>query len=642
MKPELKNLLYSRHTYSIGAIKEMVSNKVVVQEELAALLGSSIASDLLRLSQVAPKQLPAGGLYAGPKQSNIITLWGVPSSGRTSVIASLLSLEGMTPIKPVGSDDTARKMRSKIKDMCNVFQCQNRYQALPEMGSGSPEIYHAKYHHQWHSYNLSFLKASLEDWDEVNQVLDSNQRQIHIFCIDCRQDIDMQVEVHKQVIERLSNHLSQAAGVYVLVTKCDLMNCPELYLNNAAQTLVTASSASGLWRLIRNKCKTNLIYNEQPIVCSVGDFILTDYAQLSSKYTQQLCDKFIIRKCEHNHWGLVKLLKMGSKGMAALLFLLIVALAGLGVYKVFSMLGGDPTDPVKPFIYTSKFERDVDLYLNANAIYESASQDYDSLRLDLEVEGDIKTTDGQLVLPVTDYNRCDTKLSNAFSIIMTKRMQTFFSSNTWSQDSDFMPKALVRLNELYRHRDHIDEGKDSVLRYRAYLLCYRDSVTKVINIMDSCKSINSVDFVVRVAKRWAGEYPFSNDTHLDNSLKNAPRHAFKSCAERFEEKAEPLLRKNDNNGTWKRYLFSSDEYIRNKTNIDGIKSLRDQVLKLYHRVETENQEDDNYQYETLMRDLSNLYNKLNDELPESQKKSLYDSLKRIATKVVDKVEGLFD
>ena len=65
-------------------------------------------------------------------------------------------------------------------------------------------------------------------------------------------------------------------------------------------------------------------------------------------------------------------------------------------------------------------------------------------------------------------------------------------------------------------------------------------------------------------------------------------------------------------------------------------------MKLYNRVETENQEDDNYQYETLMRDLSNLYNKLNDELPESQKKSLYDSLKRIATKVVDKVEGLFD
>ena len=53
MKPELKNLLYSRHTYSIGAIKEMVSNGDVDQEELAALLGSSIASDLLRLSQGA-------------------------------------------------------------------------------------------------------------------------------------------------------------------------------------------------------------------------------------------------------------------------------------------------------------------------------------------------------------------------------------------------------------------------------------------------------------------------------------------------------------------------------------------------------------------------------------------------------------
>ena len=44
MKPELKNLLYSRHTYSIGAIKEMVSNGDVDQEELAALLGSSMAS----------------------------------------------------------------------------------------------------------------------------------------------------------------------------------------------------------------------------------------------------------------------------------------------------------------------------------------------------------------------------------------------------------------------------------------------------------------------------------------------------------------------------------------------------------------------------------------------------------------------
>lgn len=639
MKPELNNLLYSRHTYSVGAIKKMVSDGVVDQEELTALLGSSIAGDLLRPSQVAPDPLPAGGLYDGPKQSNIITLWGVPSSGRTTVIASLLSLEGMTPIKPEGSDVIARHMRLKIKNMCNVFQCQNRYQALPEMGSDSPEIYHAKYHHRWSNYNLSFLKASLEDWDEVNTILDSNQRQIHIFCIDCRQDIDMQVEEHKQVIERLSNHLSHAAGVYVLVTKCDLMNCPELYLDNAAQTLVTASSASNLWRLIRNKCKTNLIYNEQPIVCSVGDFILTDYAQLSSNYTQQLCDEFIVPKCEHNHWGLVKLLKMGSKGMAALLFLLVVALAGFGIYRVFSMLGGDPTDPLKPFIYTNKFERDVDLYLNANAIYESASQVYDSLRLDLEVEGNLKTTDGKSVLAVQDYNRCDTKLSNAFSIIMTKRMRTFFNSNTWSQDSDFMPKALVRLNELYRHRDHIDEGKDSVLQYRGYLLCYRDSVRKVINVMDSCKSIYDVDVVVKVAKRWAGEYPFSNDTHLDISLKDAPRHAYESCTEWFEKKANTLLKKSEENGIWERHYFSSDEFVRSKTNIDRIKSLRDKVRDLYDRMKADDQD---YRHERVMNDLDALYNKLNDELPSYEKKNLYDALKDLGEKVVDKVEGLFD
>lgn len=642
MKPELKNLLYSRHTYSVGAIKEMVSKGVVDQEELTALLGSSIASDLLRSSQVMPEPLAVGGLYDGPKQSNLITLWGVPLSGRTSVIASLLSLNGMTPIKPVGSDETARNMRSKIKDMCNKFQCQNRYQVLPEMSSGSPEIYHAKYHHRWRSYYLSFLKACLEDWDEVNQVLDSNQRQIHIFCIDCRQDIDMQVEQHKQVIERLSNHLSHAAGVYVLVTKCDLMNCPELYLDNAAQTLVTASSASGLWHLIRNKCKTNLIYNEQPILCSVGDFILKDYAQLSSKYTQQLCDEYIIPKCEHNHWGLVKLLKMGSKGMAALLLILVVSLAGYGLYTVFSMLGGDPTDPLKPFIYTSSFGRDVDHSLKANAIYESACHVYDSLRRDLEVEGNIKTTDGKLVLPVTDYNRCDTKLSNAFSIIMTKRMQAFFSSNTWSQDSAFMPKALVRLNELYRHRDHIEEGKDSVMRYRTYLLCYRDSVRKAINIMDSCKSIYDVDAVVKVAKRWAGEYPFRNDTNLDISLKNAPRHAYKSCAERYEKNAEILLRKNDNNGKWERYYLSSDEYVRNKANIEGIKSLRDKVRDLYGRVDADNQDDQDYQYERLKNDLEELYKKLDNELPENQKKSFIKALESLATKAVDKVEGLFD
>ncbi len=639
MKPEIKNILYSQRSYTIGAIQEMVSKGVVDKEELTALLGDSIVRDLLKPSQVAPEPLSVGGLYEPPKQNNIITLWGVPSSGRTSIIASLLSLKGMTPIKPNHSDDTSCKIRSKIEAMSKVFQCLERYQALPEVGSGSPEVYHAKYKHQWRSYNLSFLKACLEDWDVVNTVLESNQRQIHIFCIDCRQDIGMQVEEHKQVIELLSNHLSYAVGMYVLVTKCDMMNCPELYLENAAQTLVTASGASELWRLIRNKCKANLIYNEQPIVSSVGDFVLKDYAQLRSDYTQRLCDDFIIPKCEHNHWGVVKLLKMGSKGMAALVILLIISLLGFGGYQLFSMLGKDPTTPLKPYDYTNNFVNDIGIFLNEDAIYESACEVYDSLRFDLNVERSLKTKNGDSVLPNMDYFRCDSTLTNAFSSIMIKRMQMHFNSDAWSQDSAFMAQALPRLNELYSHRDHMEKGNDSVcVQYRKYLLCYRDSIKMVINTMDLCKSINDVDVVVKVAKCWAGEYPFCNDSHLDSLLYDAPRQAYCSCKKFFEESAESLLEESNDNGYEKSNFWGIKKYVRYEQNIDDIISLRSCVVILYNKVEADNQEG---QYDDLIKELNELYDKLNNALPEEDQSLLMD-LKRRVGGLVDMIRGLFD
>lgn len=608
MKPELKQLLYSRHQCSISTINGMLEQGDVNRSELAAVLGESITADLLNVSKTRILSLPGGGLYDSTAQGNLVVLWGAHASGRSSVIASLLSLEGMTPILPANVDETTRDIQSRMQLMTRFFKCQDRYQPLPSMASNPIEVYHARYKRGLRTYSLSFLEANLDNWTAADEILKTNSRQIHLFCIDCRQDIDQQVAAHQQVTRLLidAGHLQQASGVYVLVTKADLMNTPEPYLDNAVQTMVTTTGAADFWHMIRNKCKETYIYNEQPIVCSVGDFVLTDYARLNPTHVQRLCDEYILPKCEHNHWGLMRLLKMGSKKMAATVAICVLALLAAAAIKFINILDKPPTRAMEPLDYVEGFTKDVSKKLQEDTDFETASEVYRLLRSDLDTERNILLKNKSHVLSDNAFNRCDRKLSNAFSKILNSRMQAFFNSDSWSQDTAFIASALNQLNELYNHRVNMES--DNVIQcgeYRDYLQCYRDTVRHVINKMNDCSTVSDVQAIVPVAKRLMDEYPYSNDTELNNQLEKVPYEAYFSCTQQLIYQVGDALRYYDRG--WFEEQFSSEP----STPRSVVESLLDDVTTLCEMVEEDNLSGE---YDDVIEELNAMKNNLSNAL----------------------------
>ena len=608
MKAEIKKILFSRNNCTVAAIQDLLAEKVIDTRELSAVLGDDIAGNLCNLSThgVAASIQP-GGIYEDYDSGNLIVLWGARSSGKSSVIASLLTLEGMTPVLPKGRDNNSQDIASRIQSMTGMFSREDGYQRLLSMDSPLVETYHARYRKGMRNYPLTFVECGIENWIHVNELLAANSRQIHLFCIDCRQDIDAQVADHKRVTELLirAGYLQQASGVYVLVTKADLMNVPELYWDNAVQTLVTTSMASGFWRLIRNKCKEAYIYNEQPVACSVGDFVLKDYAQLKHDHTRRLCEEYILPKCEHNHWGLFKLLKLGSKKMAVAIAMLALVLLGVAGYFVLNAIDTPPTRTLLPYDYSADFSADVRNSLASGTPYASASDNYTRLRIDLEAEHGIRLKDKTPLLPDSVYNRCDKKLCNAFAEIMKTKMQVFFENGNWSSDTEFINKALSQLRELNNHRHNLNkENASDCQQYRDYLVCYTDTIKKVIDMAYDCTSLSDVKYVVGAAERCADRYPYSNDIPLNDELSDAAYGAYSSCTNLFVSQGNDLISSYSN---WKNFSWFDRDRVAELAS--SMKKLRDEAESLLEHMR---EHDKDSQYEDIISKLNTLIEDLNN------------------------------
>lgn len=575
MKAEIQKILFSRNQCSVADVKEMLTQGAIEAGELAAVLGKDVADGVTAEARAPqPEVLSHGGIYAGPDQSNLVVLWGRPSSGKTSIIGSLLSLEGMTAITPQGADSDSQAIRSRVESLARVFGNCDTYQRLPEMPSSPVEVYHARYRKGWRSYDLSLAEASLDGWWDMDRMLKTCYRQIHLFVIDCRQDIDEQVRDHQRVTDLLmrGGYLQQADGVYVLVTKADLMNAPEAYLDNAAQTLVTTSLASDFWHLIRNKCKETYIYNEQPIVCSVGDFVLKDYAKVRQDYARRLCDDFILHKCEHRHWGLVKLLKMGSKGMAVGLSLLAVAVLAFGAFWMLKALDKPPTNALRPFNYAAYFMQEVEQDLQNASDFDAACNAYSRLRQDLDTEHRLRLKGGGAVLPDSTYKRCDASLCNTFGRVVDSKMKKFFDSSGWTSDSAFMSKANRQLAELNRHSRNMDATlADNCRNYQDYISCYRESIKPLASRINNCASLDGVRSIVDDAKRWSGKYPFDHDANLSDMLSSAGYQACSSYTDYLRVQCDNLKEEYENYDSFSRF---SDAIGLSDTE-DQIKESRD-------------------------------------------------------------------
>jgi len=538
-KDSIKDLVFSPQSYSLLDIKEMLAD-VSKQKQLNSVFGRELLESMRSCD--CEKEIPQGGLYGINKTSNLVVFWGMPHSGRTSAILSMLTLKGFRFIYPENT-----QLKNRIEQVSDLFKSQKAV-FMPELSKDDvSEIYHATYK-SWllgRAYNISFFKPQ-NDYqnDHVLNILNSHQEQIHVFCIDCGKNnttasyLEQQVCYHEGVIKYLEakGFLKQCNAIYLLVTKSDLMNVPDIYEENAAQTFIT-SGIPDFWHKIQNVCYDKDIYNVQPVVFSIGNYILKDFARMDSDYGELFLKESILPKCQPNPNMLEKFLSIGKMKHASIPIILVLLLIFSGIIYVWNAIVPPPDQKVEVFYYEKTFMEQEKAI--KELAYEDAASIYLSLRKDLSVEQSLLTAQGIKVLPDSVSHRCDSILTNDFSKILTKELEVLFASKKWTNNEYRLKQLDERIIELTSHRTLITTA---ISNYHDYIYNYLYIIRPLLSKSTSCKSVQEVRSIVSKASQWKKKHPYNKDTQLTKKLSDVRSNACSSCANHYRSIANKRIR----------------------------------------------------------------------------------------------------
>ena len=158
-----------------------------------------------------------------------VVFWGCPSCGKTSAICALLSLEGMS----IDAADPSPLSSSPINS-----------EGLGGSLSSQSLYVNAIHKPAWWTSRRPFTFVEVPLTGKTLPDVDLNRQlsQVHLLCIDCRQDLDMQVGRLTPVLRHLSfeRYLDVTSALRILIMKADLLNTPEGFRQDCAQSLVTA------------------------------------------------------------------------------------------------------------------------------------------------------------------------------------------------------------------------------------------------------------------------------------------------------------------------------------------------------------------------------------------------------------------
>lgn len=538
MQETIKKIVFNPCAYSMEDIRGMLDKGEVSREGILRVLGSEAVGRILELPE---KELPAGDVWevSNGKMDDAtqVVIWGIPDSGKTMVIASLLSLPGMQVTYP-----DAPSLRERIGRMIDLFAKEGELHPIPRDRGAQKEMYHAVYRKNWRgkAYPITFVEATIPTNIPVDVTTYARKdcSQIHVFCIDCRQDVQMQVRQLLSVTDGLKQlgYLAQTDGAYALVTKTDLMNVPEAFVDNAAQTLVTKGMPD-LWRNIQDICYDNQIYNALPIPFSVGRFVLRDLAYLHAGDAETFLHEALLPKCQPRRGLIGKMLSIGRWWQAVIIGVLLACAIGWGGYKAFEMLTAPPTAPMLPYDYKTAFKEEE--YGLAKMSYKEACQLYGQLRKDLEAESSLHTVTGENVLSEEDIRYCDSTLTNDFARVLNAKCNRLLESSHWSEDTETLHQLSSKLGDLLGH-DDVLEDRD-IRSYKNYIDDYFEYVRPLIKKSKVCKKIRDVDYVENNWLQWR-KYPYTNDLDVRIGIRDAEQSAYESCARFYSEKVDSIIR----------------------------------------------------------------------------------------------------
>lgn len=535
----IKDIVFTPQSHSLLAIKEFATDSQN-RKQLASVFGCELLNEMLNSN--CESTIPNGGLYKTKQDSNLVVFWGMPNSGRTSAIFSVLTQKGFRIHLPHN-----QSLSDRIEQICTVFKSKKAV-FMPDLSKDDvSEIYHATYK-SWllgRSYNISFFKPQKGPNTNIHilDILNRHHEQIHVFCIDCgKYDkgtsyLEEQVNYHERVIKYLDNHgfLKQCNAIYLLVTKSDLMNVPDIYEENAAQTFVT-SGTPDFWHKIENICYDKNIYDVQPIVFSIGNFILKDFARIDADYGKLFLEESILPKCQPKPNYIEKILSMGKAKHTPKLIFIVLLLVAIGIFWVWNAIVPPPEQKVVAFDYAKTFmEQEKGL---KGLAYEKGTILYQTLRDDLKTESSLHQPQGGMVLPDSTIHQCDSILTNDYSTILNKELERLFASKKWTADEHFLRKIDTQVTEL---TSHASLKATAIKDYHDYINNFFYYIKPLLQKSTKCYSVQEARLTSSKALQWK-KHPYNKDTQLNRKLSEVKGNAYKSCADHYRNIANNRIK----------------------------------------------------------------------------------------------------
>lgn len=315
----LSQLAADVNAYSAVEIQRAVGNNVASWDDVQSIFGPERTDAIMRFRLPAelPTSVPSPTLQP---DSTEVYFWGTPSSGKTCALGSIISssrrqgiYEGltcpgydyMTRLSNIFDshgfctfpDSTAiGNIQEMILNLRDPKGKRHKVTLIDLAG----ELFRSVY------FKLSGRMVSYEAENTLNTTLnylrDKHNNKIHFFVVEYGAH-DREWEGLKMVdyLEKMVSYLREqrimrttTVGVYVLVTKCDLMPCSPQERPRMAFEYVQRQLGA-FWNTLQDACRLGGVQDLKVLSFSIGDVFAQNLCQFDGRDSDKVVDKLLTK-----------------------------------------------------------------------------------------------------------------------------------------------------------------------------------------------------------------------------------------------------------------------------------------------------------------------------------------------------------
>lgn len=314
----INGLRENKNAYSAEDIQRHVAERTVTESEISEVLGEKWISEIMNYSR--PDDLP---IYNYPsdlqKGRTEVYFWGTPASGKTCTLGAVFSrayskgimrirggaVEYLDALKNIFKEKSVNKLPNSTSNTCiynmavDIKDKNDRKHPITMIDIAG-EIFKCIYYDSLGQLNDDDERKRILD-TTFNYLKDKKNKKIMFFVVEYNgHDRKWNDNTHLN----MSDYLNQCAeylndkkiisssvnGIYVLVTKCDMMPCE--YQEQAIKAREYVEEYfNGFWQTLKDICIRSGVRDLKVLPFSIGNVVAKQLCEFDGRYAKLVLDR---------------------------------------------------------------------------------------------------------------------------------------------------------------------------------------------------------------------------------------------------------------------------------------------------------------------------------------------------------------